>query len=287
MDFAESPEKRLHQRDFTLQQMETIFDQAEGKTDVPHRHDYYTVLLVLQADGQHWVDYHPYAFDANQVHFVRPGQVHQVEIPHRPKGWVITFSNEFLLQNNIPAQFISNINLFRSFGENPPLQLDAQTRDRLVALLQDMHRCLLSGMHYHERALGALLQLFLIFCSNSSFLNTDQLTIEPQSDVCILRDFKQMVDNQFDQWHKVNEYAAALSISPKHLSQTVKAHIGQTAKELIQDRLTLEAKRLLQHTDQPVKHIAYQLGFEEPLHFSGFFKKQTGQAPSHFREQVH
>ncbi|MEO1450924.1 MAG: helix-turn-helix transcriptional regulator [Bacteroidota bacterium] len=280
------PEQRLHREDFTLQHMEEIYDSAKGKTDVPHRHDYYTVLMVLKGEGEHWVDYKPFQITADQVHFVSPGQVHQVALSSRPEGWVITFSPDFLQLNNIPEQFISNINLFRTFGDTPPLELDPETREKLQQLLEEMKRCLPPQMHYRDRALGALLQLFLIHCSNSAFLNPTQLDTEPESEVCVLRDFKQMVDHKFDHWHKVNQYAEALHVSPKHLSQSVKAHIGQTAKELIQGRLTLEAKRLLQHTDQPVKQIAYQLGFEEPLHFSGFFKKQTGQSPSHFRAAI-
>lgn len=280
----ESPEQRIHQVDFALQKMEAIFDEAGGKTDRPHRHDYYTVLLVLEGKGKHWVDYQPYAFGENQVHFVSPGQVHQVELSQRPRGWVITFSPDFLLLNNIPGQFISNINLFRSFGENPPLEIDLETRDQLIGIVGEMEQCIPAGMHYRERALGAFLQLFLIHSSNSNYLNTEQLQAEPQSTVCVLRDFKQMVDSRFDHWHQVKQYAEALHVSPKHLSQTVKAHIGQTAKELIQGRLTLEARRLLQHTDQAVKQIAYRLGFEEPLHFSSFFKKQTGMSPSAYRD---
>ena len=73
-------------------------------------------------------------------------------------------------------------------------------------------------------------------------------------------------------------------ISTKHLSQTLKNITGKVAKDHIQDRLALEAKRLLLHTSLSVKEIAYEIGFEEPLHFSGFFKKRVGVSPSQFRQ---
>lgn len=263
--------------------MGVIFEQMGGAVDEPHRHDYYTVMLIEQAAGEHIVDYQTYAFAPLQVHFVSPGQVHLVDTPTKPTGWVITFSKDFLAENNIPQSFISNISLFRQFGDTPPLDLDEVTFDRLSRIIKEMEDCLPLDLHYRHRALGALLQLFLIYCNNSCLLDSHQLD-EENAGVCVLRAFKSLVDQHFQQWHKVSEYAPALHISPKHLSQTVKNLTGKTAKELIQDRLSVEAKRLLFHTELSIKEVGYRLGFEEPLHFSGFFKKQTGQSPSNFRD---
>ena len=67
------------------------------------------------------------------------------------------------------------------------------------------------------------------------------------------------------------------------VSKTVRDLTGKVAKDHIQDRLALEAKRLLLHTSLSIKEVAYEIGFEEPLHFSGFFKKRVGVSPSQFR----
>lgn len=264
--------------------METIFDQAKGNIDIPHRHDYYTVLFIEKATGSHLIDYQNYPLLSKQVFFVSPGQVHQVNTLSRPKGRVITFSREFLMNNNIPESFISNINLFQQFGDSPPLELDQITFDRLSRIVEEMITCLPLDLHYRNRALGALLQLFLIYCNNSRKLDTTQLD-DQNSGICILRDFKSLVEAHFTKWHKVTKYATQIHITPKHLSHTVKILSGKTAKAFIQDRITLEAKRLLLHTQLTVKEVAYRLGFTEPLHFSGFFKKQTGKSPSDFRNE--
>lgn len=270
---------------FTLQRMEDIYRQAQGRADQPHRHAYYTVLLVTHAQGEHRLDYQPFAFGERQVHFVAPGQVHQVVATAEPQGWVITFSRDFLAANNIPESFITNLTLFRSFGDTPPLELDDHTFGRLRNLITEMENCLPEQLPYRHQALGALLQLFLIYCNHSRSLDPQQLD-EENKGVCLLRDFKSLVNQHYPRWHKVSDYASHIHISPKHLSQSVKQLTGQTAKELIQARLTLEAKRMLLHTDLNVKQIGYELGFEEPLHFSGFFKKQTGQSPTDFRSQA-
>lgn len=268
--------------DFRLQRMEDIYDQAGGETDIAHRHDYYTVLLVERVEGFHIVDYNEFAFDSFEVHFVSPGQVHKVGLTKRPKGSVVTFTRSFLMKNNIPESFISNINLFQNFGNTPALKLDQETFQRLSKIIDEMENCLAVDLNYGSRAAGALLQLFLIYCNNSSALNTNQLD-EENAGICILRDFKKLVEEKYREWHKVKAYASELHISTKHLSQTVKNLTGKVAKEHIQDRLALEAKRLLLHTSLSVKEVAYEIGFEEPLHFSGFFKKRVGVSPTKFR----
>ncbi|MEL6866847.1 MAG: helix-turn-helix transcriptional regulator [Bacteroidota bacterium] len=276
---------RIPTKAFHLQQIEDIYIQAQGRADEAHRHDYYTVLLVEEGRGQHIIDYRSYAFAPGQVYFVSPGQVHQVLFEAQPKGWVITFSKDFLIKNNITTHFIANFNLFRQFGEAPPLILDEVSQERLLRIIEEMNACLLPQLHYQKEALGALLQLFLIYCSNSCLLDTKQLD-ESNAGICILRDFKQLVDHKYREWHKVTNYATEIHITAKHLSQTVKTLTGKTAKVLIQDRIILEAKRLLLHSSLTIKEIAFQLGFEEPLHFSAFFKKMTQTAPSQFRLQT-
>jgi len=263
--------------------MDLIYDQTGGRADVAHRHDYYTLLVVEQAAGVHTIDYTEFPFSTHEVHFVSPGQVHQVALTEKPSGSVITFTKGFLIENNIPLSFISNINLFQGFGNTPPLKVDAATFKRLSSIIEEFHTCLSTDLNYGRRAVGALLQLFLIYCSNSSKLDKSQ-TSEDIAGICILRDFKKLVDEKFREWHKVKEYAAEIHISPKHLSQTVKSVTGKVAKDHIKDRLVLEAKRLLLHTTMSIKEVAYEIGFEEPLHFSGFFKKNTGISPSKFRD---
>ncbi len=275
-------DQRAPQQRFIMDRMETIFDRSEGKTDHPHRHQYYTVLVVKEGEGEHTIDFAAQPIGPRQVHFVAPGQVHQVKTPVRPLGAVITFTTDFLLLNNIPTSFISDINLFRAFGDHPPLELLAEPFERVWGIVGQMEEQWSQQRPHRDRALGALLQLFLIHCYQHCQLPVADPVQDRQ--VGILRAFKQLVEGHFRQWHKVREYAEALHLHPRYLSQTIKSLTGDTPKSLIQDRLGLEAKRYLLHTELSIKEIAYRLGYEEPLHFSGFFKKQVGHSPSEFRE---
>jgi AraC-like DNA-binding protein len=79
------------------------------------------------------------------------------------------------------------------------------------------------------------------------------------------------------------DFAQYLAVHPNHLNACVRATTGKTTTDHIAARLSSEAKALLQHTDWPIAEVGYSLGFDEPAHFTYFFKKHTGLAPGAFR----
>jgi len=95
-----------------------------------------------------------------------------------------------------------------------------------------------------------------------------------------------LLEKNYSQWHQVNTYAMQLNITPDYLNNVIKSSIGKTAKELIVQRIIMEAKRLGLHTVLSLKEIAFALGFEDPSHFSKFYKNETGQPFSDFRATI-
>ncbi|HAA14504.1 MAG TPA: transcriptional regulator [Cytophagales bacterium] len=264
-----------------VERMEDIFDQVQGKIDHPHRHEYYTVLWVRDGEGSHRVDFNDYPFATEQVHFVSPGQVHQVVTLTRPTGWVLTFHPDFLLAADIEYDFLLDINLFKPYSENPPVILNDP--GRLNRLMEVMSWYYEETLPYHDKALGAALKLFLIECIGQCTL--DNSIHDSGGKNQLLVNFRKLVETHFREKHKVGEYADLLFITPKHLNEVIKNSTGITAKEYIIDRILLEAKRLLLHSDNTVKQIARELGFAEPLNFNAFFKKRLEKTPLQFRRE--
>lgn len=269
-------------RFFNIDKMETIYDNTKGKTGEPHRHDFYTIVWVQRGDGHHLIDFNTYDIEDDQVFFISPGQIHQIDTPERPQGWVISFSVDFLNASGISQDFILKINLFKSYSDSPPLYLDEKTRTTLELIIKSLYASFKEENSYKEETVGAWLKLFLIECVN---LCEKSRPPETTATSCVLIDFRKMVEENFRKLHKVSEYADLLFLTPKHLNQVVKNTIGCTAKEYIIDRIISEAKRLLIHTHETVKQIAISLGFREPLHFNTFFKKKAGVTPLEFRKQ--
>ncbi|MGY0034660.1 helix-turn-helix domain-containing protein [Pedobacter sp. NJ-S-72] len=79
-------------------------------------------------------------------------------------------------------------------------------------------------------------------------------------------------------------YANKLFISERKLQMASMAVLGKSPKELINEQIILETKRLLIHASMSVKEVGYNLGFEEPTNFTKFFKSQTGVSPTQFKE---
>jgi AraC-like DNA-binding protein len=82
---------------------------------------------------------------------------------------------------------------------------------------------------------------------------------------------------------RVEDYAAMLGCSVRTLTRACLAATGRSAKQLIDERVALEAKRLLATTDLPVADVGRQLGFDEPTNFGRFFAREAGLTPGGFR----
>lgn len=268
---------------FEIAKMEDFYIRREGRVDDPHRHNYYTVLIVKKAKGEHKIDFKGYPLGHNQIYFVAPGQVHQMIEKEKSHGYVLTFSNHFLVKNNIQISFIDSLSLFQSYGQSPPLLPDENRFKRIEKFAQEIFILHHGIEKLKEYAIGAYLKLLLIECNNICQTHPSEL-IQDNNGSQLIKDFKATVDTFYKQEHSTSFYAAQLHISPDHLNRVIKANIGKTAKEYIQARIITEAKRLLFFTDLTSKEIGFELGFKEPANFSAFFKKCTTVSPSLFKK---
>ena len=91
------------------------------------------------------------------------------------------------------------------------------------------------------------------------------------------------MDRRFTVTRQVDDYAKALGCSVRTLTRASLATTGRTAKQLVDDRVALEAKRLLAESDLPVAEIGQRLGFTEPTNFGRFFARTVGSSPGQFR----
>ena len=268
---------------FSIKRMEDLYDKFGGQPDEPHRHSYFTVLLIQTAKGKHIIDFNEFDLAAFQVYFISPEQVHQLLETEKSFGFALTFSPQFMIENGIENCFIEDLHLFQDFGFSPPLELSETEFIALNNLALQIEQTIQNNGKFKYQAVGALLKLFLINCNNSCSLSQEENTQNVQASVVLLRNFKELLNQNYKNWHKVNEYAAALHITSDYLNVAVKSLTGKSVKEHIQSRILTAAKRLLRFSDLTNKLIAYELGFSEPANFSQFFKKCTGISPTKFK----
>jgi AraC family transcriptional activator of pobA len=104
-------------------------------------------------------------------------------------------------------------------------------------------------------------------------------------DQALLKKFITLVNTNYIEKRKIEDYAKLLFLSPNHLSQTIKSISGRNALSYITERLMTEAKSFINYTDFSIAEIAYKLNFSDPANFGKFFKKQAGLTPLEFREK--
>ncbi len=270
---------------FGISKMQAIYVKRQGKVDKPPRHNFFTVLLFKNAQGQHKIDFNTYTLDKQQIYFIAPGQVHQVIEDKASTGFSMVFSHQFLVENAIPLSFIERLNLFQNYGDTPPLKTTTQEFEKITDYAEQIFDTFHQNTPYKFMAIGALLKLLLIACNNSCTLDRAATDAE-QIGENLIRAFKKSVEQNYKSQHTTAFYAEALHITPDHLNRTLKVKMGKTAKDYLTTRLITEAKRLLYFSDLTNKEIAYHLGFNQPGNFSAFFKNYTKVSPSAFRKRL-
>ncbi len=115
---------------------------------------------------------------------------------------------------------------------------------------------------------------------------SDEEGPEAQGGAALLARFQAMVEADYRSPRPIGDYAAALGVTPTHLSRVCRGVTGSPASRLILERRLLEARRALAYTSMQVAEIAYMLGYNDPAYFARVFAKATGESPSAFRARM-
>jgi AraC family transcriptional activator of pobA len=203
-----------------------------------------------------------------------------------PTGYVILFTPEFLLKNSIREDFIVNLKLFQKSDETPPLPLSDGMVTSLKIFANQMFSAFNSENEMRFESIGAYLKLFLIECNGHCSLFPGSNTQNIEVGKTLVRNFKAIVEKHFMNWHQVKDYADTLNVTPNYLNEVIRLTMHTSAKDYIQNRIILEAKRMATFTSKSSKEIGFDLGFEDPSHFSKFFKSNLGYSIQDFKKRM-
>jgi AraC family transcriptional regulator, transcriptional activator of pobA len=129
---------------------------------------------------------------------------------------------------------------------------------------------------------GLLLAYLHAILAEAATLEPDsQPALKPtqSADLRLTRLFRIHAVGSALQRHPVAHYAALLNVTPDHLTRVVGRVTGKTPSAWLQERLLLEAVRLLRFTNKPIERIAEELHFPTATQFSQWFRTQSGQTP--------
>ncbi|PWV51564.1 helix-turn-helix domain-containing protein [Chitinophaga sp. S165] len=249
---------------------------------IPHRKDHYLFVFIRKAGTRQWIDMTPYILKDNTFYFSGPGQVIVKEEFKQLWSTGIAFTSEFLsFQENASLR---NLPIIRNYQQGNELLLT----DTDILFVEDLLRKIcgeyLQPGEWQQRMLSAYLTLLLTYLSR--LFTTQYTTTDTPADKQLLKHFQAKIDENFYQYHEVSDYAAMLHISAGHLGEVVKIQSGKPAIKHIHERLVMEARRLLLHTNNSLKDIAFNLGFSDTSYFNRFFKRETGETPAAYRTKI-
>jgi len=277
--FALEPEPATGNKMFRMNKVDCGMSMMRSDFLSPHRKDYYFFVLVRTGNSRHWIDMTPYTLKPDTFYFTVPHQVHLKEEAEPLDGMIMAFTEEFLaLEGN---SFIRQLPIIQNPYNGHELSLTSEDIVFLEDTMEKTYAEYRSHNNWQHGMLMAYVQVVLIYLSR---LYTEQLsTLEKSRDRQLLKKYLSKIEESFIELHDVAAYADMLNISAGHLSEVVKEQSGKPAIAHIHERLILEAKRLLFHTEQSIKEIAFQLGFEDASYFNRFFKRLAKRTPQEYR----
>ncbi|GAA2803354.1 helix-turn-helix domain-containing protein [Kitasatospora paracochleata] len=251
-----------------------------GVFDRPQRPAFHHLLTLDAGTLRHTVDFTGYALEPGCWLWVRPGQVQQWGDLADAHGTLILFEPGFPDPATVAAARLDDP--FAPAVQRPV----GADRAALEAAVRHLHQEFEAGAALPAEVHLALLRhLLAALVLRLAHLAAPVGAGAAEAGEAYLR-FRHAVERDFTRTRRVEDYARALGYSPRTLSRATLAAAGVGAKEFVDRRVILEAKRLLAHSDRSAARIADHLGFADAANFAKYFHQRTGTTPIAFRTAV-
>ncbi|WP_186758003.1 AraC family transcriptional regulator [Echinicola salinicaeni] len=241
------------------------------KPTKPHKHaGYHELIFLFQGAGHHTIGDETFDVHPPTAFYLGPGQVHCWDFSKIPDGFVILFKEEMLSLYPKAQNYLFNF----------PKHFNMNDNGVFFKMLEDFYREYKAGGNLE--ILSAFLNLLVLkgFEYSSQSRKTDPKVASDFSN------FKELLNEHYIDYKNSEDYAKLMGISVKKLNKTCQAAVNATAKELIKERVLMEAKNLLTHTNNNVSEIAHQLNFTDSSNFVKFFKSSTTLTPLDYRSKA-
>jgi AraC family transcriptional regulator, transcriptional activator of pobA len=254
--------------------------------NVPYRSNYFFVSICLGGNAQ---------LNANlDTHALKKGSLITLS-PQVLKQWdnrsddynkiTILFTKEFLSTSNLNTHVLENF-IFFQMHTNHVLSVEEAVLKPVLQYFKSIKEKVNAAQPYKTEIIKNLICIILYEISN---IYNEQVvpTIHKQTrGQQLTMEFKKLVCTHFRNERSVSYYASLLFVTPKHLTETIKAETGRTAGEWIDETVILEAKILLQAPNSSIAQIADTLHFTDQSGFGKFFKNLTHLSPMGYRESL-
>jgi len=242
-----------------------------------HRHDFHFFIIQEKGVTTFEVDFKKHKIGDSSVLYMHPNQVHRFLQTTNS-----TICGLLITHENLHPEYI---NLLEDIAPCKPLQLK---KDKLAVIIDTATLCINAAERKQDKIYHALLKdncNALVALILSAYLEKAKPAEKLSRYETRTKDFKASLELNFILLKRPSDYAKKLNISTPYLNECVKQATGQPVSYHIQQRIILEAKRLLYHSNKSVKEIAEELGYDDYPYFSRLFSKVAGVTPISFKKK--
>ena len=265
----------LHLEELLVKEVDHDITQA-------HKIEFFHLLLITDGSGFHTIDFTDYSYQKGTLLTIRKDQIHRFFRSPSARGFMLLFTEEFLASHFSKAEVLRAFHLFNELLTSPRILLNPDDYDDVLNLVNIMENEYES--HEDEFSTGIIrsaLHMLVIKLFRIKSSNQQALTQRKYLDEFI--QLQQLIEQHCFETKKVQDYAQMMYCSTKTLNNICRAILHKSAKEVIDDILMTQIKRLLINTTSSITEIAYSSGFEETTNLYKYFKKHTGSSPEVFR----
>ena len=271
-------------QEFEIIDIGELYKNFKDTLTTTHRTGFYHILWFQKGNPTHLVDFNPVKIKPNTLLFLNKDTVQRFDNKTKFEAKAFIFTDSFFCKTETDTKFLRNNILFNDLFSVSQIQIE--NNKKLFAVLLQQMTNELQNVRDNSQAdiLKNLLHNFLLY-SEREKRKQNFVEIKKDANLDYVMLFKDLLEVNYKTQKQVNYYAKEMLISEKRLNQATSKIFGKTPKEIIDDRIMLEAKRILAHTNESVKEICFYLGFEEPTNFIKYFKKHSTITPTEFREK--
>lgn len=277
--------KELRLKGFNVFQIEA----DSPATRIYSRKDFYKICLTTGKSIIHYAD-RSFEQEGTVLFFGNPNIPYSWEtLSSTYVGYTVLFSEEFFKASH-RSESLQQSPLFR-IGGTPVLLINDQQREFLITIFQRMLEEQKADYLYKDDLIRNYINL--IIHEALKLQPSERYQQHTNAATRLTSVFLELLERQFPvesadrplPLRTAQDYANNLHVHVNYLNRAVKEVTGKSTTTHITERITSEARALLQHTDWNISDIGYALGFEYPTYFNNFFKKQTGTNPKSVRAQ--
>lgn len=277
-------EKEIPAADIYSNVLSTHLVTNEHIIHTSHKHDFFLCVLFTKGSGIHEIDFDSYEVGPGSVFFLKPGQTHSWKFNSTPEGYIFFHTQDFY-EFHFSNSKLSQFPFYFSHTNPPFLRLSVEDTNAIATRFKEINTEYYMQLPYKEQKIANLINL--VYMDLARRYSTVENTREISSVAYLqaLETLEKSIDIHFKEEKSASFYASQLHISPKHLNRITKNTIDKTTTEVIIERVMLEAKRLIVHTDRSLSSISEMLGYDDYAYFSKVFKMKSGMTPYDFKKK--